>query len=286
MHIKQKKVKTLLDALPYIQQFAGKIVVIKYGGSAQTSEELQEKFAQDITLLSVVGIKPVIVHGGGSKISSMLERLNIKSQFVDGYRVTCEESMKVAEMVLSGDINKNLASLLNAHGAKAIGISGKDSGCIEAVAKDGGKFGYTGNITKVNSNMILDLIDEGFIPVIAPIANGNEANHPGFNINADAAASAIAIALQANKILYLTDIAGVLDKEKNLLNSLDKNDIEALKENGTITGGMIPKVDSCIDVIYNGVQKAHIIDGRVEHSILLELFTSDGVGTQFLRKDV
>jgi len=286
MHVKQKKVKTLLDALPYIQQFSGKIVVIKYGGSAQTSKELQEKFAQDIALLSVVGIKPVIVHGGGSKISSLLSKLDIKSEFVDGYRVTCKESMKVAEMVLSGDINKNLVSLLNFHGAKAIGISGKDSGCISAVAKDNGKFGFTGEITDVNSNMILDLIDEGFVPVIAPIANGDDVSHPGFNINADSAASSIAIALQANKILFLTDIKGVLDKDKNLLNSLDKDDIQNLKANGTITGGMIPKVDSCIDVIYNGVQKAHIIDGRVEHSILLELFTSDGVGTQFLRKDI
>ena len=286
MHIKQKKVKTLLDALPYIQQFSGKIVVIKYGGSAQTSAELQEKFAQDIVLLTVVGIKPVIVHGGGSKISALLEKLNIKSQFIDGYRVTCEDSMKVAEMVLSGDINKNLTSLLNHHGAKAIGISGKDSACITAVAKDGGKFGFTGDITDINSNMILDLIDEGFVPVIAPIANAKEPNHPGFNINADSAASAVAIALQANKILFLTDILGVLDKDKNLLNSLDKEDIQRLKNDGTIHGGMIPKVDSCIDVIYNGVQKAHIIDGRVEHSILLELFTSDGIGTQFLRKDI
>jgi acetylglutamate kinase len=283
---KSKKVKTLLDALPYIKEFAGQIIVIKYGGSAQTSPELQEKFARDIVLLSLVGIKPVIVHGGGSKISSLLDKLNIPSTFVDGYRVTCEESMKVAEMVLSGDINKNLVSLLNHHGAKAIGISGKDSACIEAVAKDGGKFGFTGDITNINSNMILDLIDEGFIPVIAPIANSSEPNHPGFNINADGAASAIAIALEANKVLFLSDIVGVMDKEKNLLNSLDKNDINNLKSDGTIYGGMIPKVDSCIDAIYNGVAKAHIIDGRVEHSILLELFTSDGIGTQFLRKDI
>jgi acetylglutamate kinase len=286
MNIKSKKVKTLLDALPYIKQFAGKIIVIKYGGSAQTSPELQEKFAQDITLLSVVGLKPIIVHGGGSKISSLLDKLSIKSQFIDGYRVTCEESMKVAEMVLSGDINKNLVSLLNHHGAKAIGISGKDNSCIEAIAKDNGKFGYTGDITAINSNMILDLIDEGFIPVIAPIADAKEPNHPGFIINADAVASSVAISLQAHKVLFLSDIMGVLDKDKNLLNSLDKNDIHRLKENGTIDGGMIPKVDSCIDAIYNGVQKAHIIDGRVEHSILLELFTSDGVGTQFIRKDI
>lgn len=286
MLVNHKKVKTLLDALPYIKQFSGKIVVIKYGGSAQTSPELQEKFAQDITLLSVVGIKPVIIHGGGSKISSLLEKLDIKSEFKDGYRVTCEDSMRVAEMVLSGDINKNLASLLNHHGAKAIGISGKDSACIEAVAKDNGKFGFTGTITNINSNMILDLIDEGFIPVIAPIANSYEPNHPGFNINADAAASAIAISLKADKILYLTDISGVLDKNKNLINSLDKESVQMLKDDGTISGGMMPKVDSCIDVISNGVHKAHIIDGRVEHSILLELFTSDGVGTQFISKNI
>lgn len=286
MHIKQKKVKTLLDALPYIQQFSNKIVVIKYGGSAQTTPQLQEKFAQDIALLSIVGIKPVIVHGGGSKISSLLEKLNIKSTFIDGYRVTCEESMKVAQMVLSGDINKNLVSLLNHYGAKAIGISGKDSGCIEAIAKDNGKFGFTGEITNIDAKVILDLIEEGFIPVIAPIANSKELNHLGYNINADVAASKIASSINANKVLFLTDIIGVLDKDKNLLNSLDKEDIAKLKDDGTIHGGMIPKVDSCIDAIYNGVQKAHIIDGRVEHSILLELFTSDGIGTQFLRKDL
>lgn len=284
MKLKQQKIKTLLDALPYIKEFRNKIVVIKYGGSAQTSPELQEKFAQDITLLQLTGIKPVIVHGGGSKITDMLTKLQIPSQFVDGHRVTCEDSMKVVEMVLSGEINKNIASLLNHHGVKAIGISGKDIGCIEAVAKENGKFGYTGVVTNINAIMIENLINEGFIPVIAPIADSAKPNHPGFNINADIAASKIAIALKANKVLFLTDTIGVLDKDGNLLNSLDKNDVNSYKEDGTIAGGMIPKVDSCIDAIYNGVNKAHIIDGRVEHSILLELFTSDGIGTQFLQK--
>lgn len=284
MVVKQEKIKTLLDALPYIKEFRNKIVVIKYGGSAQTSPELQEKFAQDITLLQLVGIKPVIVHGGGAKISDMLDKLQIPSQFVDGHRVTCEESMRIVEMVLSGEINKNITSLLNFHGTKAIGISGKDSNCIEAKPKDDGKFGYTGQVTDINARMILDLIDEGFVPVIAPIANGSRPNHPGYNINADIAASKISIALQANKVLFLTDTKGVLDKNGELLNSLDKADVDGYKADGTIAGGMIPKVDSCIDAIYNGVHKAHIIDGRVEHSILLELFTSDGVGTQFLLK--
>jgi acetylglutamate kinase len=284
MKNKQQKIKTLLDALPYIKDFRNKTIVIKYGGSAQTSPELQEKFAEDITLLQIVGIKPVIVHGGGAKISDMLSKLNIPSKFVDGHRVTCEDSMKIVEMVLSGDINKNITSLLNHHGAKAIGISGKDSNCIEAIAKGDGKFGYTGVVTSINFNMIEDLIEEGFVPVIAPIADSEKPNHPGFNINADIAASKIAIALKANKVLFLTDTKGVLNKEGDLLNSLDKNDVESYKNDGTIAGGMIPKVDSCIDAIYNGVNKAHIIDGRVEHSILLELFTSDGVGTQFLQK--
>jgi len=285
MQVKPNKVNTLLDALPYIKEFNGQIIVIKYGGSAQTSAQLQEKFAQDIVLLSLVGIKPVIVHGGGAKISDMLNRLNIKSEFLDGHRITCEDSMRIVEMVLSGDINKNLTSLLNYHGTKAIGISGKDSSCIEAVAKDDGKFGYTGTITSINEKVILNLIDEGFIPVIAPIANSAKPNHPGFNINADIAASQIAIALKANKVLFLTDTKGVLDQDGKLLNSLDKTDVAKFKDNKTIAGGMIPKVDACIDAIYNGVQKAHIIDGRVEHSILLELFTSDGVGTQFLQKN-
>ncbi len=285
MQKKQHKVQTLLDAIPHIKKFYGKTIVIKYGGSAQTSPELKDKFAEDIVLLSLVGIKPIIVHGGGARISELLEKLEIKSEFIDGHRVTSEDTMRVVEMVLSGEINKNITSLLNHHGAKAIGISGKDSAIIKATPKENGKFGYTGVITEINGTMINKLVEEGFIPVIAPIGDSAQPNHPGFNINADVAASKVAQAVKAQKVLFLTDTVGVLDKEGKLLNSLDKEDIENYKKDGTIAGGMIPKVDSCIDAIYNGVNKAHIIDGRVEHSILLELFTSDGVGTQFLRKD-
>ena len=279
------KVQTLIDAIPYFKKFYGKTIVIKYGGSAQTSDDLKEKIAQDIVLLTLLGIKPIVVHGGGARITELLTKLEIPSHFVDGYRVTCKESMRVVEMVLSGEINKNLASLLNHHGAKAIGISGKDSGIIKAVPKDGGKFGYTGDITSVNGELINNLIKDGFIPVIAPIANGDEPNHPGYNINADVAACEIAMAVKAQKVIFLTDTVGVLNKSGELIQTLDKANVEMFKKDGTIAGGMIPKVDSCIEAIHNGVNKAHIIDGRVEHSILLELFTSDGIGTQFIRVD-
>jgi acetylglutamate kinase len=279
MQVNIKKVKTLLEALPYIKEYNKQIVVIKYGGSAQSSPQLQEQFAQDIVLLWLVGVKPVIVHGGGSKISSMLEKLNIKSEFKDGLRVTCKDSMKIVEMVLSGDINKNITHLLNNHGAKAIGISGKDGNCIKAIAKDNGKFGYTGIITHVDANMIHKLIDDGFIPVIAPIASNNELNHLGFNINADLAASKISASLKANKIIFMTDIKGVLDKNKDLISTLTKEEINKYKADGTIYGGMIPKVDACLEAVDDGVQKAHIIDGKIEHSILLELLTNQGIGT-------
>jgi len=279
VQVKINKVKTLLEALPYIKEFSGQIVVIKYGGSAQKTPQLQEQFAQDVVLLWLVGIRPVIVHGGGSKISSMLEKLNIKSEFKDGLRVTCKESMKVVEMVLSGDINNNITSLLNHHGAKAIGISGKDSGCIKAVAKDDGDFGYTGTITDVNSKMIQQLIDDDFIPVIAPIADSYELNHLGFNINADLVASKISASLKASKVIFMTDIVGVLDKDKNLISTLTKDEIIKYKDDKTIYGGMIPKVDACLEAVDSGVQKAHIIDGKIEHSILLELLTSQGIGT-------
>jgi len=271
--------KTLLDALPYIKQYRNEIFVIKYGGSAQINPDLKEKFAQDIVLLYLVGIKPVVVHGGGNRISAMLDKLKLGTEFVDGMRVTTEQVMEVVEMVLSGSINKEITTLLNLHGGKALGISGKDANFIVAEPKANGKYGLVGEIVDIDNKVIENLIHEGFIPVIAPIGSGNAVNHPGFNINADLAASKIAAKLQAKKILFMTDIVGVLDKEKNLLETLTEKQIEGYKADGTIHGGMIPKVDACLEAVDAGVEKAHIIDGRVEHSILLEIFTSDGVGT-------
>jgi acetylglutamate kinase len=282
----QKKietVQTLLEALPFIKKFSKELVVIKYGGSAQTSPQLKEKFAEDILLMYLVGIKPVIVHGGGKKITDMLDALKIESKFIDGQRVTTKEVMRIAEMILSGEINKEIVSLLNSHGAKAIGISGKDVHFITARAKDFSKWGLTGNINNVKPEVVCNLIKENFIPVIAPIAAGEEMGHPGYNINADLCASEVAKAIGANKIIFLTDTAGVLDNDKNLLSTLTKDEVQVLKNNGTIHGGMVPKVDACLDAIEGGVQKAHIIDGRLEHSMLLELFTSAGIGTQIVK---
>lgn len=283
MKAKIETVKTLLDALPFIKEFRKEIVVIKYGGSAQTSPELKEKFAEDILLMYLVGIKPVIIHGGGKKITDMLDALNIETKFIDGQRVTTKEVMRIAEMILSGEINKEIVSLLNSHGAKAIGVSGKDAHFITAKAKDFNKWGLTGNITDVKADVVCNLIHESFIPVIAPIAAGEEMGHPGFNINADLCASYVAKAIGANKIIFLTDTEGVLNNDKELLSTLTKNEVEALKTDGTIHGGMVPKVDACLEAIDGGVQKAHIIDGRLEHSMLLELFTSEGVGTQIVK---
>jgi acetylglutamate kinase len=271
--------KTLLEALPYIKKYTGEIFVIKYGGSAQINPELKDKFAQDIILLYLIGIKPVIVHGGGNKINEMLQKLEIESEFVDGMRVTSEQVMEVVEMVLGGSINKEITMLLNMHGAKALGITGKDANFITAKPKSNGKYGLVGEITNVDAKVIHKLLEEKFIPVIAPIASANEVNHPGFNINADLAASKIAAAIGARKIIFMTDIVGVLDKERNLLDTLTEAQIEDYKADGTIHGGMIPKVDACLEAIHGGVEKAHIIDGRVEHSILLEILTSEGVGT-------
>lgn len=276
-------VNTLLDALPFIKEFNKEIVVIKYGGSAQTSPQLKEKFAEDILLMHLVGIRPVIVHGGGSKITTMLDALNIDTEFIEGQRVTTKEVMRIAEMILSGEINKDLVSLLNSHGAKAIGVSGKDAHFITAQAKDFAKWGLTGNITNVKADVILNLMDEKFIPVIAPIAAGEELGHPGFNINADLCASYVAKAIGANKIIFLTDTSGVLNNDKELLATLTRDEVEELKKDGTIHGGMVPKVDACLEAIDGGVHKAHIIDGRLEHSMLLELFTSEGVGTQIIK---
>jgi acetylglutamate kinase len=280
---KIETVKTLLEALPFIKEFRKEIVVIKYGGSAQTSEELKEKFAEDILLMYLVGIKPVIVHGGGKKITEMLDALKIDTKFIDGQRVTTKEVMRIVEMILSGEINKEIVSLLNSHGAKAIGISGKDAHFISAKAKDFSKWGLTGNITNVKSDVVENLIRESFIPVIAPIAAGEEMGHPGFNINADLCASYVAKAIGANKIIFLTDTPGVLNNDKKLFSTLTRAQVEELKADGTIHGGMVPKVDACLEAVDGGVEKAHIIDGRLEHSMLLELFTSEGVGTQIVK---
>ena len=280
MQKKIETVKTLLDSLPFIRKFYGKTIVIKYGGSAQIDEKLKESFAIDILMLYMVGIKPVIVHGGGKRITEILTALNVKTEFKDGVRVTTKESIKIAEMVLSGEINKEIVNMLNQHGAKAIGISGKDMSFMRAKSL----IGYTGEITSINGVFINKLLSENLIPVIAPIAAGDNATHPGFNINADTAASEIAAAIDAKRVIFLTDTSGVLDKNKNLISSLTKEEIRNLKKDGIIAGGMIPKVDAALKAVERGVEKAHIIDGRVEHSILLELLTSEGIGTEIKEK--
>ena len=279
MKSKIEVVKTLLDALPFIKKFANEKIVIKYGGSAQTSSDLKEKFAQDIVLLHTVGMQPIVVHGGGSSITKLLADLGVETKFVDGQRVTTREVMRIAEMVLSGEINKEIVSLLNNHGGKAIGISGKDASFLKASPKDFENFGYTGVIEHVNRDIVDNIIDDGFVPIIAPIASSSTIGHPGFNINADLAASKIAIAMEARKVLFLTDTKGVLNKDMRLFTNLSIAQTEELKLDGTIQGGMVPKVDACIEALRGGVKKAHIIDGRVEHSLLLEVLTSSGIGT-------
>jgi len=272
-------VKTLLEALPYIKRYSNEKIVIKYGGSAQTSPELNEQFAQDIVLLHLVGIKPVIVHGGGKSITDFLTDLGIDTKFVDGQRVTTKEVMRIVEMVLCGEINKQIVSLLNNHGSEAIGISGKDGGFLKGIPKDFENFGYTGKIEHINPKIVNNIIDDGAVPVIAPIAGSDTMGHPGFNINADLAASKIAIALKASKILFMTDTTGVLGKDMRLISTLSIEKTEELKAEGTIRDGMVPKVNACIEALRGGVKKAHIIDGRIEHSILLEILTSSGIGS-------
>ncbi|MDR1451646.1 MAG: acetylglutamate kinase [Helicobacteraceae bacterium] len=281
MQTKLRTVQTLLDALPYIRKFYGETVVIKYGGAAQVDPELKNKFAQDIALLSLVGMKPVVVHGGGKSITDLSARLGIKTEFRNGLRVTDRDSLLVAQMALIGEINTEIVSLLNDHGAKAIGINGKDGGFVKAAPIE--NMGFVGEVRDVNPDLLLKLIGDRFVPVVAPIASAIEPSQPGFNINADAMASAIAGAIRAKKAIFMTDAAGVLDKDKNLLCSLNRADIERLKADGTIAGGMIPKVDSALEALKYGVDKAHILDGRVEHALLLEIFTSRGVSTEITR---
>ena len=274
-HIKTAEI--ILSALPYIQKFRGQVFVIKYGGAAQTDERLKSDFARDIVLLQLVGIKVVIVHGGGKKINSLLDKLNIESHFEDGLRVTNKDTMEVVEMALSGLINKEITSLLVGHGARAVGISGKDDGLLRASAFNLEKYGFVGKIDEVNEAVINALLKEDIIPVIAPIALG--ANATSYNINADLAASAIAAKLRASKAIFLSDIKGVLDKNGELISKLDEAKIAELKNNGTISGGMIPKLEASLECIKAGAKAVHIIDGRVAHSLLLEIFTDEGIGS-------
>jgi acetylglutamate kinase len=274
-HVKTAEV--ILSALPYIQKFRDQTFIVKYGGSAQTDEKLKNDFARDVVLLQLVGIRVVVVHGGGKKINSFLDKLGIESRFEDGLRVTDEATMEVVEMTLSGLINKEITSLLNKHGARAVGVSGKDDGMLRATALSRGKYGFVGEITSVEPRLISSLLDDGLIPVIAPIAVGEGGET--YNINADLCASKIAAAMKAKKVIFLTDIRGVMDKAGELISKLDEPLVNALKKDGTISGGMIPKVDACVECVKAGAGAAHIIDGRVPHSLLLELFTDEGNGS-------
>lgn len=285
-----EKASVLIEALPYITKFYGKTIVIKYGGHAMVDEELKNNFARDIVLLKYVGINPIIVHGGGPQIGDMLKKLNIQSTFVSGMRVTDKETMNVVEMVLVGLVNKNIVSLINSNGGKAIGLSGKDGNLIlaEKLYIEEESFyktpeiidlGHVGKVKKVNSD-VLNLISKEYIPVIAPVGIGED--FEPYNINADLVAGAVASAVGAEKLILLTDVRGVLDKEGNLISSLSVSDIENLKNDNIIYGGMLPKMDSVKSALLGGVKKVHIIDGRILHSVLLEIFTDKGIGTQIV----
>ncbi|MDX1710772.1 MAG: acetylglutamate kinase [Rhodovibrionaceae bacterium] len=281
--------KTLTEALPFMRRYSGKTFVIKYGGHAMGEPELAHLFAQDIVLLKQVGIHPVVVHGGGPQIGRMLERLAVKSEFVDGLRVTDQETVEIVEMVLSGTINKQIVSSINAAGGTAIGVSGKDGGLIQANKLRRTKRDETSNIEKimdlgfvgepryVNPQILTSLQDSGMIPVIAPLGVGPQGET--YNINADTVAGAVAAAIGASRLLLLTDIIGVLDKEKNLVPELSAERTRTLMADGTITGGMIPKLETCLHAVESGVDAAVILDGRVPHSMLLEIFTDRGIGT-------
>lgn len=276
-HIKTAEI--ILSALPYIQKFRSQTFVIKYGGSAQSEEKLKNDFARDIVLLQLVGIKVVIVHGGGKKINSFLDKLNIKSEFKNGLRVTDKDTMEIVEMTLSGLINKEITALLNQHGARAIGISGKDDAMLKAKALNNGEYGFVGDICEVNDMVLQALLKDNIIPVIAPIAVGE--NGETYNINADLCASKIAATLKAKKAIFLTDTRGVLDKNGELISKLNANLVDKLKKDGTISGGMVPKVDASLECVNSGVGAVHIIDGQIPHSLLLELFTDGGIGSMF-----
>ena len=279
-----QRATVLAEALPYIRQYNNKIVVVKYGGNAMTSEELKEHVMEDVVLLSLVGVRVVLVHGGGPEITDMLKKIGKETVFVDGLRVTDEETVSVAQMVLAGKINKNLVNLLGTKGGRAMGISGIDAHMIEAKPKDA-RLGYVGEITKVDVSPILDLLDRGYIPVVSTVGCDAEGNV--YNINADTAAAYIAGAMHAYRLFSMTDIAGILrdkDDPSSLIPEIDLEEADELFKSGVISGGMIPKVECCIEAIHHGVRKVVIMDGRVPHSLLLEMLTNEGAGTMVVEK--
>ena len=287
MSIDQKRAgdiaRVLTEALPYIRRFGGKTVVIKYGGNAMEKDELKSSFARDVVLMKLVGLNPVVVHGGGPQIDELLAKLGKGREFVDGMRVTDAETMKVVEMVLGGQVNKEIVALINQHGGRAIGVTGKDDGLIRARKLAGKKngtpvdLGFVGEVAAVRPEVIRHLEDGGFIPVIAPIGIDDEGR--SYNINADLVAGKIASVLKAEKLILLTNTPGVLDGTGKVLTGLTYQQVDALIEQGTISGGMLPKIGCALDAVKSGVKSAHIIDGRVQHAVLLELFTDEGVGT-------
>ncbi|SIT05050.1 N-acetylglutamate kinase [Thalassolituus maritimus] len=279
----------LSEALPYLQRFVGKTIVVKYGGNAMIDEELKNSFARDMVMLKLVGINPIVVHGGGPQIGDLLEKLNIESRFVNGMRVTTSETMDVVEMVLGGLVNKDIVNLINQNGGNAIGLTGKDGQLLHArklhVTHKSPELekpeiidiGHVGEVSHINTSLLNMLTNSDFIPVIAPIGVDEEGH--SYNINADLVAGKVAEALQAEKLILLTNIAGLMDKEGKILTGLTTQQVDSLIEDGTIYGGMLPKIQCALDAVHGGVNSAHIIDGRVAHSTLLELFTDEGVGT-------
>lgn len=276
------RASVLVQALPYIQKHSGETIVVKYGGNAMINEDLKQAMMNDIVLMQSVGINVVLVHGGGPEINSMLKRLNIESKFVGGLRYTDEATMEVVQEVLAGKVNKDLVQLLNQSGGKAIGLCGLDGGMIRAKKMEGVDLGFVGEVIGVNTQVIEDVIDKGYVPIIATVAGG--INGTKYNINADIAAAEIAAGLKAKKLILMTDIRGLLedkDDEETLISSVNVSDVPRLRRQGIISGGMIPKVECCVEAVRQGVNRAHILDGRIPHSILIELFCDEGCGTMF-----
>lgn len=288
--VKQKyldKAEVLIEALPYIQRFNRKIIVVKYGGSAMVDEQLKRTVIQDVVLLKLVGFKPIIVHGGGKEISRWVSKVGKEPQFINGLRVTDEETMELAEMVLN-KVNKELVALVESLGVKAVGVSGKDGNLLKAEKKysNGQDIGFVGNITEVNPKILSDLLEKDFLPIVCPV--GMDENYQTYNINADDAACAIAKQMHAEKLAFLTDIEGVYRDPQDpstLISKLFVKEARDLIDSGNVGGGMIPKLQNCVDAIEGGVSRVHILDGRIKHCLLLEIFTDKGIGTAILRKD-